>query len=100
MLKKFLKFNVQNQYSEITCGEVTTLDTEKWDWRYRSGAFGSREQKRLYYSPHGDSCEYAQPLVYYLQGAGGEQLAVYHGVQTANATERTLFLSPVGTSCW
>ena len=88
-LKKFLKFNIQNEFSNVNCGGesgVTTLDAEKWDWRYRYSAFGTREQKRLNYSPHGDSCDYLHPWVYYLQGAGGEQLAVYHGIQTSQET--------------
>ncbi|ROL61954.1 hypothetical protein D9V86_03155 [Bacteroidetes/Chlorobi group bacterium ChocPot_Mid] len=86
-MKKFLKFNIQNEFSNVNCGGATgvmTRDTAKWDWRYRYSPFGTREQKRLYFSPHGDSCTYLHPWVYYLQGAGGEQLAVYHGVQTAD----------------
>ncbi|MFH1051500.1 MAG: hypothetical protein V1779_11295 [bacterium] len=88
-MKKFLKFNIQNEFNDVNCvGEnpVITLDAEKWDWRYRYSPLGTREQKRLYYSPHGDSCGYLHPWTYYLLGAGGEQLAVYHGVQTADAS--------------
>lgn len=52
------------------------------DWRYRYGASGEREQRRLYDYENGvvpapDSTIY--PWVYYLLGADKRQLAVYHG---------------------
>ena len=67
----------------IQSSELT--DADKWDWRYRSSPFGGREQKRLYYSPHGDgpsgdSAEVHQ-WEYYLKGAMGETLAIYDGLQ-------------------
>lgn len=72
----------------ITCVAAgTTLDASKRDWRYRYSATGEREQKRLYYSPHGDACGETHAWTYYLLGAGDEQLAVYNGRQTNEEDE-------------
>ena len=80
--------------------QITTITyADHWDWRYRYSAVGGREQKRLYYSPHGDSsvvnpdpgtgvdCSFSHPWEYYLRGAGGEVLAVYSGRQTVGPGE-------------
>ncbi len=61
---------------------------ETYDWRYRYSALGGREQKRLYYNTKGDSINGGSynyyGWTYYMLGAGGEQLAVYKGVQAAH----------------
>jgi hypothetical protein len=78
----------------VTCCErpVTANEFNRFKWVYRQSAFGVREQKRLYYSPYGDSVCSEVPespvynshqWTYYLLGAGGEQLAVYKGEQVA-----------------
>lgn len=101
--KKYLKWEFSNQFQTISeheeCTQSPTFDPVKWDWRYRYCILGGREQKRLYYSPHGDSCfSYTHPWAYYLRGAAGEQLAVYYGRQTAadtcNDTGRRVYLYP------
>lgn len=60
-----------------------TYDATHQDWRYRYSGGGEREQKRLYYSQESDTCSGIMPWVYYLLNANGEQLAVWHGRQTA-----------------
>ena len=81
----------------------TSNSQPQWDWRYRYTPLGGREQKRLLYSPSGDSaCEnniFYHPWTYYLLGAGGEQLAVYKGAQVASAdtsshTGRRVYMYP------
>jgi len=52
------------------------------DWRYRQSPFGGREQKRIFASPTGDTLGYTHAWVYYILGAGGTQLARWHGRQT------------------
>ncbi len=84
LLKKFVKYDTSGD-SVTSCNTVTN-DTNRWDWRYRYSPLGGREQKRLYYSPNGDSCGRAHLWEYYLRGAYGEQLAVYKGRQTAGST--------------
>ncbi|HVK39828.1 MAG TPA: RHS repeat-associated core domain-containing protein [Candidatus Kapabacteria bacterium] len=67
------------------------------DWRYRYSPSGEREQKRLYpvsmQSPESGN-EY--PWVYYLLGAAGEQLALWHG-RDVYRTQCTYGV-PVGTA--
>ncbi|MBI5326537.1 MAG: RHS repeat-associated core domain-containing protein [Ignavibacteriae bacterium] len=100
---KYLKWEYGTQFQSVgeheECAGSPTYDPAKWDWRYRYSILGGREQKRLYYSPHGDSCfGYNHPWAYYLRGAGGEQLAVYYGRQTAadtcNGTGRRVYIYP------
>jgi RHS repeat-associated protein len=61
---------------------------EIYNWNYRYSALGGREQKRLYNSTAGDSINGDRynhySWTYYMLGAGGEQLAVYKGVQVAH----------------
>ncbi|MBK9247189.1 MAG: hypothetical protein IPM69_03535 [Ignavibacteria bacterium] len=54
------------------------------DWRYRHGTAGLREQRRLYYSPFGDSCFCNHEWTYYLRGANQEVRTVWSGRQTAD----------------
>ena len=101
-LKKFIDYDYSRDYEDLEC-DIMTLDSEKWDWRYRASGTGSREQKRLYYSPHGDSTcgeeDYSHFWAYYLLGSGGEQLAVYEGQQTAaefsGQSGRRVYMRPV-----
>ncbi len=86
LLNRFVKYDFEENYSCDSDSPLALTD-RKWDWRYRYGPKGAREQKRLYYSPHGDGmCGdtlYSHPWVYYLRGAGGEMLAMYYGRQTS-----------------
>jgi len=86
-IKKYVK---KNEGETTSCNAITSLDL--WDFRYRYSPLGGREQKRLYYSPLGDSLcrdtSFYHPWEYNLLGAAGEQLAFYHGRQTSD-TNRT-----------
>jgi RHS repeat-associated protein len=67
----------------------TRTFNNSYKWQYRNSPLGDREQKRLLYSPHGDSVcntnKYYHDWTYYLLEPGGEQLAVYNGVQVSNS---------------
>jgi len=59
----------------------------RWEWRYRYNWQGAREQKRQYAYP-GDSMQGSiHPWIYYLRGASGEELAVYHGRQYTTTSD-------------
>ncbi|MCK5742177.1 MAG: RHS repeat-associated core domain-containing protein, partial [Chlorobi bacterium] len=56
------------------------LSQETSSWRYRYSPVGGREQKRMVETPlDTNDVTTALPTVYYLLGAGGSQLATYHG---------------------
>lgn len=79
-----LAYSFRNLMNRGQVRHLRNGDTRRYDWRYRYGPSGEREQKRLYKVTSGvvpapDSVSY--PWAYYLQGAGGSQLAVYHGQQ-------------------
>ncbi|MBP7509773.1 MAG: RHS repeat-associated core domain-containing protein, partial [Prolixibacteraceae bacterium] len=115
-VKRLKKFDLGDD-DGIHCGydETKAMSIEKRTvWQYRYSPLGAREQKRLLYTPKGDAiCYYYDysnppyyPLVternhhtweYYMLGAGGEQLAVYNGVQVKfdredNETERFVYM--------
>ena len=98
LVMQFIKEGDKEEYP-CDIDETNMTYADHWDWRYRYSAVGGREQKRLYYSPHGDSsvvnpdpesvvdCSFSHPWEYYLRGAGGEVLAVYSGRQTVGPGE-------------
>lgn len=66
------------------------------DWRYRYSPAGEREQKRLYpMSLQNPSASDGNPWAYYLLGAAGEQLAVWHGREVYRSQCNGV---PVGTA--
>jgi RHS repeat-associated protein len=82
-----LRFKEEDRYSyrgllnRVFRTDSTNLAS---DWRYRYGASGEREQKRMVYTAAWDSVLH-YPWVYYALGGSTEQLAVYHGQQTSAA---------------
>jgi RHS repeat-associated protein len=89
-LREYSEFDTTGYYLNNDCNSfgqnALTVNPFGSVWRYKYSAFGTREQKRLLYSPYGDSCTKQFGWVYYLQGVGGEQRAVYKGKQTAKDT--------------
>jgi RHS repeat-associated protein len=89
-------------YRELTLGHTRgpVGGAARSEWRYRYSPVGEREQKRMYYSPAGDS-GYGKRYgwVYYQLGGTREALAVFHGQQssdpTCGTTGRSVRLYPV-----
>ena len=103
LLKNFVNYELTDEYSQLTCGGENppmTLDEYKWNWMYRNSPFGGREQKRLYHSPHGDSCDFSHLWTYNITGQGGALMARFEGRQTADTlcgseTGRRVYMYPV-----
>jgi hypothetical protein len=80
LLKRFSKYDS----TSVGISSMTTqADFNTWEYRYSPQG---REQKRMLYSPLGDSSTDSHPNIYYQLGASGEMLAVFHGRQTAKDT--------------
>jgi len=77
-----LRYSFRNLLNRGRVRDIADGDGRWYDWRYRYSPGGEREQKRLYdvsggVVPAPDSV--VRPWAYYVLGAGGAQLAVYHG---------------------
>ncbi len=90
--------NLLRQYAEWS----PQLQPEVYlDWRYRYSPAGQRQQKRLYTWNGTDTLQHARAWVYYLLGGSGEQLSVWHGVESTDtlpcglAIPNTVYMYPV-----
>jgi RHS repeat-associated protein len=89
-LREYTEFDTTGFYLNYDCQSIyglpISVSTLGSIWRYKYSMFGTREQKRLLYSPSGDSCSKQLGWVYYMQGAGGDTRTIYKGKQTAKDT--------------
>ncbi len=90
--------NLLRQYAEWS----PQLHPEVYlDWRYRYSPAGQRQQKRLYTWNGTDTLQHARAWVYYLLGGSGEQLSVWHGVESTDTLPcgltipNTVYMYPV-----
>ena len=89
MLKEFTKHDASYGFAQGS-DPLTQQDTIM-QWRYRYGAFGNLEQKRLYRSDFGDEGNNYHKWEYNLTGLMGTH-AIYNGVQHNNGTDRKVHM--------